>query len=226
MSIVDRVIARSTSCYRRYVLRDAHSLVRHRWSRDRGDETLRLDYPLTASSIVFDIGGYRGDWAAKISERYNPHIFVFEPVPGFYLQLVDRFRDNPKVRAFNIGLADRDGTAPLTLDGDASGLARSRGQRIQVQLVDIGRFLTQEGVRGIDLVKLNAEGAEYCLLQRMLDTGAVERCRDIQVQFHRVDAHADELRERIRTALARTHALTYDYPFVWENWSRRQGERD
>ena len=32
---------------------------------------------------------------------------------------------------------------------------------------------------------------------------------------------AGELRARIRERLAESHVLTYDFPFVWENWRRR-----
>ena len=37
-----------------------------RWFKDKGDKTLRLEYPLLDSnSIVFDVGGYVGDFANK-----------------------------------------------------------------------------------------------------------------------------------------------------------------
>ena len=39
------------------------------WVRDRGDQTLRLDYDLAAASIVFDLGGYEGQWASDIFGR-------------------------------------------------------------------------------------------------------------------------------------------------------------
>jgi hypothetical protein len=52
----------------------------------------------------------------------------------------------------------------------------------------------------------------------MLDTGITAKCRDIQVQFHDFVPDAEIRRDEIRRALSATHHLTYDYPFVWENW--------
>ena len=41
-----------------------------RWFKDKGDQTLRLDFPLLDSnSIVFDVGGYAGDFANKIHQK-------------------------------------------------------------------------------------------------------------------------------------------------------------
>ena len=40
------------------------------WLQDNGDETLRLDYELTPDSMVLDLGGYRGQWASDIFDKY------------------------------------------------------------------------------------------------------------------------------------------------------------
>ncbi len=37
-----------------------------KWRKANGDGTLRLNYPLTPDSVVFDLGGYVGDWAQQI----------------------------------------------------------------------------------------------------------------------------------------------------------------
>ena len=46
--------------------RDEFQEIATKWVEDKGDETLRLDYSLTEDSIVFDLGGYRGDFAEAI----------------------------------------------------------------------------------------------------------------------------------------------------------------
>lgn len=43
---------------KRDVLRDKFLLEVKRWFCDRGDETLRLTYPLDKNSIVWDVGGF------------------------------------------------------------------------------------------------------------------------------------------------------------------------
>ena len=65
-----------------------------RWNADRGDDTLRLDYPLAEQDIVFDVGGYHGDWAATMHDRYGCHIHVFEPLPQYCDQIEHVSRRN------------------------------------------------------------------------------------------------------------------------------------
>ncbi len=77
-----------------------------KWFEDDGDNTLLITYPLTEDSVVFDVGGYEGRWAGSIVNKYNPHVFVFEPVKKFYEICVERFKDSPKVYVNNHGLSD------------------------------------------------------------------------------------------------------------------------
>ncbi|MFH1247258.1 MAG: hypothetical protein V1644_02660 [Candidatus Micrarchaeota archaeon] len=64
-------------------------------------------------------------------------------------------------------------------------------------------------------------GGEFELLKRMLEQNLIARCKNIQVQFHDFYPNARELRDELRTELAKTHELTYDYYFVMENWRRK-----
>jgi FkbM family methyltransferase len=207
--------------YRLHVRRDPMTRVAARWFRDRGDTTLRLEYPLDARSVVLDVGGYLGDWADAIARRYDPHIHVFEPVPEFHANLVRRFRGNPKIRVWDFGLFDRTASESMSITGDGSSLFGGGSRRIEVRLKDVWEFIEESDIESVDLIKINIEGAEYALLKRMLDTRMVERCRDIQVQFHDFVPDAVRMREEIRGRLRATHEPTYDYPFVWENWRRR-----
>lgn len=64
------------------------------------------------------------------------------------------------------------------------------------------------------------EGAEFDLLDHLIATHWMQRIDHLQVQFHRFAKDAESRREKIRQALGQTHRLAYDYPFVWENWTR------
>ena len=108
----------------------------------------------------------------------------------------------------------------LSVLADGSSAFRSGTNQIRVEFVDIGAFLERTKIDKIDLVKINIEGGEYPLLARMISAGLVSRCRDIQIQFHTFYPDAKLLREQLRQTLSQTHFLTYDYPFVWENWRR------
>jgi len=77
------------------------------------------------------------------------------------------------------------------------------------------------GGRKIDLLKLNIEGGEFELLEAILARNLADRFRNIQVQFHQVIPDYHQRWLGIRAGLVRSHQLTYDYYFVFENWSLR-----
>ncbi len=47
------------------------------WIKADGDNTLRLEYQLNEDSIVFDLGGFRGDWTDRIFTKYECIILHF-----------------------------------------------------------------------------------------------------------------------------------------------------
>lgn len=198
-----------------------HRAMGAKWYREGGEKTLRFNYPLTSESTVFDIGGYRGYFVREIVGRYDPHVYVFEPVPEFFEQLVKEFGANPKAKICNYGLSDGDAISQLLLAGESSTIYMAGERQATVQLRDIQTVVRELGITRIDLIKINIEGAEYKLLRRMLATGLVSICQDIQVQFHTFYPNSGRLRSEIRSALQETHFITYDYPFVWENWRKR-----
>ncbi|TMA87233.1 MAG: FkbM family methyltransferase, partial [Deltaproteobacteria bacterium] len=89
-----------------------------------------------------------------------------------------------------------------------------------VSLVKASEFFTRAGIETIALMKINIEGGEYDLLDHLIETGFVSRIDNIQVQFHDFVAEAESRMVRIQERLSQTHAITYQYPFVWENWRK------
>ena len=89
--MLKKVIRRLVRLYKIFILKDKFLLAHKKWVKDNGDETLRLDYKLTKNSVVFDIGGYRGDFAESIYEKYNCTVYVFEPVQEYFEFIKKRF---------------------------------------------------------------------------------------------------------------------------------------
>lgn len=217
-----KIINRINWFYKIYIKHDSFLITANRWFKDNGDSTLRVDYQLSENSVVFDVGGYMGKWSLKIVDRYNPYIYIFEPVPEFYSIIVEKFRDNPKVSVYNSGLSNIGMIVKMSVSKDGSSIHREGDNKIDIDLKDIFSFLNKEGINKIDLIKINIEGGEYPLLKRMIETNIIEKCNDIQVQFHNFYPNAIALRNEIRDSLQKTHFLTYDYPFVWENWRKKK----
>ena len=204
-----------------FLERDANKRQVLRWWLDDPDEERRYAYALGPGSVVLDLGGFRGDWTREILRRYGSQVHVFEPVPAFAADLERQFAVEPRVRVHHFGLSDRDGDEAIIEAADASSTVTGTGTAVMAHFRDVVGVFETERLTDVALVKINIEGGEYPLLRRMIEANLVSRCGDIQVQFHAFVANAEEQRDRIRAELRRTHILTYDYPFVWENWHRK-----
>lgn len=196
-----------------------------RWYADECDQRLRYVYDLGADSVVFDVGGYRGDFASEISRRYDSWVYVFEPIPAFHRSCEDRLRHRPKVLCLPYGLSDKSGSIPMAFADDASGLynpKNAKAPEVMIMLRSFGDAMDALRLRQVALMKINIEGGEYPLLEHLLDTGLIHKIDRLQIQFHDFAERAVERRESIRSRLQQTHTQDWCYPFVWESWSRRE----
>ena len=103
-------------------LPESHRKTVWKWFAANGDKTLRLDYALDANSLVMDMGGYRGDWAHDIHEKYGCKVIVFEPVKQFAEKIKKRFDGNPNIRVEAIALGSENKQEQISLSEDGSSV--------------------------------------------------------------------------------------------------------
>lgn len=209
--------------FRLYIRRDPLLVNAKRWFSDRGDVLLRLEYPLNQSSIVIDVGGYLGDFAQDIYNKYGCRVYLFEPVAEFYQECVKRFEGNSSILCFNYGLSATSRFLDIALEDNASSFENVRaGIKTQVaQLRTVTEVLEELGLENIDLIKINIEGGEFELLPALIESGFIKNIRYLQVQFHDFIKDAADKRLQIRQLLDKTHREMWNYDFVWESWELR-----
>lgn len=187
--------------------------------------------PLQPGSIALDVGAYHGDWAARVHQMYRARIYAFEPDPPSIAYLGRRFATEPDIECLPYGLGGEDAWLPMVQRGMGSTLyavdtggGEDRGEtedRVEVQVRDVVGVLDELGHAEVDIIKLNIEGAEYALLERLISAGRLHQIRVYTIQFHEWHEGAHRRRRRIQRELAKTHDKVWDYPFVWEQWIRR-----
>jgi FkbM family methyltransferase len=192
-----------------------------RWFADRGDRTLRLNYGLTPSSLVFDVGGYEGQWASDIFAKYGCAIHIFEPVESFAKALTARFASQPRITINNFGLAASSRREMISLADNASSLFIDAKNKQLIHLVAASEYFMTHDISAIALMKINIEGGEFELLEHLIDTRLIRQIANIQIQFHHFVADAEYRMRQIQDRLCETHRVTWQYPFVWENWERQ-----
>jgi FkbM family methyltransferase len=194
------------------------------WFNDKGDSYLRLNYPeINENSVVFDVGGYMGSFTDSIYTRYGCNVYVFEPVDEFYNVCNFKFSHLPKINVFKYGLSSKDTQTKIHLAGDASSISSHKSSEIEmIQLRDIIRVIDELSIDSIDLLKINIEGEEYNLMDRLISfPNIMTRIKNIQIQYHTFVDGAEIRRKRIKNILEKTHECNWEYDWVWENWKVR-----
>ena len=96
-----------------------------KWVVDNGDKTMRLNYELNKNSVVVDVGGFEGQWASDIFNKYCCTVHIFEPVEEFALKIKERFSNNQKIFSYSVGLGGSDRMKNISFFGDQSSTIKS-----------------------------------------------------------------------------------------------------
>lgn len=220
-----RAIRKIVYLYKIHIKKDEFLVQAKKWFKDQGDKNLRFNYPINEDSIVFDLGGYKGDFTAEISNRYNCKVYLFEPSPTFYNECKERFKENKKITCFNFGLSSRSEKTLLSNNNNQSSTkptTKTCSEYILVDLMSFSDFLNNEKIKNIDLLKINIEGGEYDILPHIIEKNLISNINYLQVQFHNFINFAEKNRTKIIYNLSKTHQQQWCYPFIWESWERRE----
>ena len=184
-----------------------------------GGEAKRYEFQLDRQSLLMDLGGYKGHFVLEVLKQHECRLWVFEAMPQYSARLARRLGRIPGVRIFPYGLAGTDQTAHLRVDEDASSVFDGGNARsVRIKLRSIISFLHTTRPRRIDIMKVNIEGGEYELLERLVESPWVKKVARLQVQFHPFVPGALGRMKAIQTQLSKTHSLEWGFPMVWESW--------
>lgn len=193
--------------------RAAAANVEHAW------DAKALDWPLTTSSVVVEVGGYCGRWALQIAERYHPRLFVFDPQP--WAVAVCRAALGNQARVYNVALGDRDATMPMGRWGtDGCSLVNIVDDQQLGQMREIrGMFDQCQITDRIDLMLMNIEGYEYTLLPHMLDQGILPQ--RLMMQWHQFGDPDGAIMAQHWARLAHLgYRIAWTYDIMLTAWER------
>ena len=137
--------------------------------------------------------------------RRGAFVHAFEPNPDAFAVLAGRFGATQNVELRQQAVLDRAGRVRLYLHVDAATdpVGASVGasvlpfkgnvdeeRYVVVDAIDLSQFVL--GLpRPVKVVKIDVEGAECPIVNRLIDTGAIERTETVLVELH--DRHIPEL---------------------------------
>jgi len=159
--------------------------------------------PITSSSIVIDIGANEGqEIEALLSTGCEIH--SFEPHPMFFKELYEKYaslsnihlnqsaawKSNGKITLYyKRGVLARNGGASLIKDKTNLDLSLN----VEVECIDIAKYISGLN-REVDLLKIDAEGAEYEILDHLFETDAFQKIKNIHYEDHSRKIHTTEWR--------------------------------
>jgi FkbM family methyltransferase len=186
-----------------------------RWKAKRSlRELLRIK--LKAADIAIDCGANVGVVTALLC-RTGATVYAFEPNPFAFERLKKRFSSNPNIHCFQKGVLDKNGTMRLYLHelSDQDEVKYSTGSSlldfkgnvladkfIEVEIIDLTEFI-ESLHRRVKLLKMDVEGVECRILNKLIDTGIINSIDHVFVETHdrktpALKPETDQLRERLR----------------------------
>ena len=185
------------------------------------DPEILTTFDIDETSSVVDAGAFDGVWSGRIADRYGSSIHAFEPAPPA-ITAMERVLAGKPVTVHSMALGASDTHATLMLGGPGSwiGTGDVVGGSVDVEVRDVAAVFDELGLDEIDLLKLNVEGSEFDILDRLEETAWLPRIRILLIQFHEWHPAATRRRRAARRALRRSHTETWTYPWIWETWVR------
>jgi len=153
------------------------------------------------NKIYIELGTYNGDTIAamlKTNKDLN-QVIGFEPIPHFYKMAANKFRRDSRVTIHNVGVGIEDqqnvklyldnqttfiGSGSSLFDDKSSGKI-TKNKFITVDLIDFSKFV-EKNCNKTDyiIIRINIEGAEYDLLEHLIETGAIYYFDEIECHWH------------------------------------------
>jgi FkbM family methyltransferase len=135
-----------------------------------------------AEPVIIDAGGNIGMSAIWFKQEYpQSKLVVYEADPALAAVLKRNLGaagiDGVDVR--NAAVWSQDGFVSFANLGQDKGMVSSAGA-IRVASVDLALHLPER----VELLKLDVEGAEYGILERLCHSGAIARVRNLAAEFH------------------------------------------
>lgn len=154
---------------------------------------------------VFDVGGNVGDWTELVLEhsKQAAEVHVFEMSAAMFDLLTCRFQRESRVHLNRVAVADETGFAEMQIYEDAEvlnsivpGTHRMEERRPLIAMTPTIRgvdYCLQRGIEGIDLLKIDVEGAEDRVLRGVVPMLKEAKIGVVQFEYAYQNAYSSML---------------------------------
>lgn len=189
-------------------------------------EAKLYDYHFNSDSIIIDLGCYVGNFANKISKKFNCKVHAFEPVKQFLSELEKK--QNKNIITYNYGLGSKDTTENIVIYEAGTTLEKfvrefnpnasnytANPPKVQIHIRNIIDVLDELNFPKIDLMKINIEGSEVEVLPLLMESEYINKIDYFQIQFHDFVDDAEQKYLKLKSDMSKTHDIYLDQPWKW-----------
>lgn len=188
---------------------------------------------IAGKTTIVEIGANVGTfslYAAAQNEKAT--LYSYEPIKENYEVLVTNIAANgfgERIRAFNLGVASRTEKRTFYLQSSpehsfTKSLFSEEG--VTVDCLSLSDVLDRNGIRKIDLLKINAEGAEYEILYSTPEQ-VFQKIDEIRMEYHEHESDGYDV-ESLQAFLKKFgYVTTHLYRHLANEgflWMKREGE--
>jgi FkbM family methyltransferase len=143
--------------------------------------------PLSADSVVVDLGANVGDFTREMNRRFGCQCYAVEANPSMVAQI----EANEHIHTYNLAVSDNNSPVKLVLSSnretssiyeEVASLYEATGT-IECPGVTFEQFLKDNRIDAVDVLKVDIEGAERQLFQVTSDA-TLEAVGQITIEFH------------------------------------------
>jgi FkbM family methyltransferase len=149
--------------------------------------------------IIVDIGGNIGITSLWLNRKFpNAKIYCFEPMQDNFAILQKNITGIANIQAFNFGLGNtnaeldvfsnvdannRGGFSIYQRENDTDNLGTKTASVGKIQIRKAGEVLADLGIKKVDLLKIDTEGAEYDILTSIPES-YLQDCQWVMGELH------------------------------------------
>lgn len=158
-----------------------------------GEEVVLKSILLNKSNpVLFDVGANKGSYSHKALEvNGSTRIHAFEPNNKMFEIVQQKFINFENVNLNNCALGESNMTGMLFVPDSKDSLGSVHNRKVfceeveiqSIRLQTIDSYISENGIEGIDLLKLDVEGHELSVLKGALQTIGLKQIRNIQFEF-------------------------------------------
>jgi FkbM family methyltransferase len=187
---------------------DSPTIIRSTRNPRRGSLSDQKMFAAATVRTIVDVGANVGDTVEQYRETFpGASVYALEPAPDTFKLLAERFTKDSHVKSFQLALADKAGTSLLhlfehhathsllpfapTADRFSESGVHEEGT-VQISTRRLDAFCKEQGIKRIDILKIDVQGSEIKVLEGGRDLFETKRIGMIFIEANFVPLYVGQ----------------------------------